>query len=72
MVDDAREFTSTLVDEVFLMKTGMIFLKGAAHISDEELQNYESQIQFDDPVNIQYTSGTTGFPKGVTFLIITF
>lgn len=23
-------------------------------------------MQFDDPVNIQYTSGTTGFPKGVT------
>src|SRR5699024_3072522 len=22
--------------------------------------------QFDDPINIQYTSGTTGFPKGVT------
>ncbi|RYY17072.1 MAG: AMP-binding protein [Alphaproteobacteria bacterium] len=24
------------------------------------------QIQFDDPVNIQFTSGTTGVPKGVT------
>ncbi len=66
MVDDAREFTSTLVDEVFFDKNWDDFLKGAAHISDEELQNYESQIQFDDPVNIQYTSGTTGFPKGVT------
>lgn len=66
MVDDAREFTSTLVDEVFFDENWDDFLKGAAHISDEELQNYESQIQFDDPVNIQYTSGTTGFPKGVT------
>lgn len=66
MVEDAREFTSTLVDEVFFDENWDDFLKGAAHISDEELQNYESQIQFDDPVNIQYTSGTTGFPKGVT------
>ncbi len=66
MVDDAREFTSTLVDEVFFDENWDDFLKGATHISDEELQNYENQIQFDDPVNIQYTSGTTGFPKGVT------
>lgn len=66
MVDDAREFTSTLVDEVFFDENWDDFLKGATHISDEELQNYETQIQFDDPVNIQYTSGTTGFPKGVT------
>ncbi|CAF1454672.1 unnamed protein product, partial [Didymodactylos carnosus] len=35
-------------------------------VSDEELDQIESHLQFDDPVNIQYTSGTTGYPKGVT------
>jgi fatty-acyl-CoA synthase len=26
----------------------------------------EAQLAFDEPINIQYTSGTTGFPKGAT------
>lgn len=30
------------------------------------LKERRARVQFDDPVNIQYTSGTTGFPKGVT------
>ncbi|GBN89856.1 Acyl-CoA synthetase family member 2, mitochondrial [Araneus ventricosus] len=33
--------------------------------SDRTLSEIEKCIQFDDPVNIQYTSGTTGLPKGV-------
>jgi fatty-acyl-CoA synthase len=34
--------------------------------SEQELSSLEASLQFDDPINIQYTSGTTGFPKGAT------
>lgn len=36
------------------------------HVSDTSLCERQETLQFDDPVNIQYTSGTTGFPKGAT------
>jgi fatty-acyl-CoA synthase len=38
----------------------------ARHVSEESLAQREAELQFDDPINIQYTSGTTGFPKGAT------
>ena len=38
----------------------------ARHVSAEVLATREAQLQFDDPINMQYTSGTTGFPKGAT------
>lgn len=66
MVDDAREFTSTLNEEIFFDDNWDEFLSSSENISNEELQIFEEKVQFDDPVNIQYTSGTTCFPKGVT------
>ncbi|QBQ54143.1 AMP-binding protein [Nitrosococcus wardiae] len=40
-------------------------LQAAEHISPEELDKMTASLDRDDPVNIQYTSGTTGFPKAV-------
>jgi fatty-acyl-CoA synthase len=41
-------------------------LERASGASEGDLAARESRLQFDDPINIQYTSGTTGFPKGAT------
>jgi fatty-acyl-CoA synthase len=38
----------------------------AVRLSEDELTALEREQQFDDPINIQFTSGTTGFPKGAT------
>lgn len=32
----------------------------------DELRRLMAELDFDEPINIQYTSGTTGFPKGAT------
>ena len=42
------------------------FLADGAQTDDETLTACEAALQFDDAINIQYTSGTTGRPKGAT------
>lgn len=41
-------------------------LEKGNHISETQFQEAIQKTDFDQPINIQYTSGTTGFPKGVT------
>jgi len=42
------------------------FLDSAAQSTEAELAQRQAEQDFDDAINIQYTSGTTGFPKGAT------
>jgi len=41
-------------------------IAAGAAVAAERLAEREATLAFDDPINIQYTSGTTGFPKGAT------
>lgn len=41
------------------------FLAHADGITDDDLKKRQQSMAPDDVINIQYTSGTTGFPKGV-------
>ncbi len=41
-------------------------LAKAPAVAAEEVAAIQDGLDFDDPINIQYTSGTTGFPKGAT------
>ncbi len=42
------------------------FLKQAPNIPQEALEKCQKSLSADEAINIQYTSGTTGFPKGAT------
>ena len=41
------------------------FLANGTEIPDKQLEQRKQSLTYDDVINIQYTSGTTGFPKGV-------
>ncbi|MCA1737880.1 MAG: AMP-binding protein, partial [Actinobacteria bacterium] len=41
------------------------FIEEAEKISEEELRERQDSLSADEVINMQYTSGTTGFPKGV-------
>jgi fatty-acyl-CoA synthase len=41
------------------------FVERGREVSDEELRDRQAALDAEDVINMQYTSGTTGFPKGV-------
>ncbi|MBO0684988.1 MAG: AMP-binding protein [Candidatus Dormibacteraeota bacterium] len=66
MLAEVRDRCPNLRQDLVLETGWQGLLEEAAAVSPEELAARESELQFDDPINIQYTSGTTGFPKGAT------
>ena len=65
MVGEVRGDLPGLEDVIFISTEGWDKLLAAGDEPDA-LAAREATLAFDDPINIQYTSGTTGFPKGAT------
>ncbi|MCL7987229.1 AMP-binding protein [Sphingobacterium sp. lm-10] len=55
-----------VIKAIFFDKDWDEFIQSGHGISEAALGAAERNLHFDDAINIQYTSGTTGFPKGVT------
>ncbi len=66
MLNNVKHNTPTVEHIVIFEEDWTNFLEKSEEISTSEIHQIEQSVQFDDAVNIQYTSGTTGFPKGVT------
>lgn len=66
MVEQVRGNCPDLHQTLILEEDWAELLSQAEGISESDLAEREASLQFDDPINIQYTSGTTGFPKGAT------
>src|SRR6266849_6833823 len=66
MLDEVRGRCPDLRQSIVLDDGWDALLDAGQSVSPSELEAREASLQFDDPINIQYTSGTTGFPKGAT------
>ena len=67
MLDEVRDRCETLRRTVVLgSRDWDDLLVGRRRVPAEELARVQGSLSPGDPINIQYTSGTTGFPKGAT------
>jgi fatty-acyl-CoA synthase len=65
MVDQVRPNLPALERAIFFETSDWEEISSGPAAADE-LHAIGRRLDFDDPINIQYTSGTTGFPKGAT------
>ena len=67
IVGSVREECAGL-DEVVVIGTDSweALLRSGEEVAASDVAERAAMLAFDDPINIQYTSGTTGFPKGAT------
>ncbi|MFF7235123.1 AMP-binding protein [Streptomyces collinus] len=67
MVEEVRGRCPRLAETVYIGDPGWeAFAARGTEDRRDELEAREASLSCDDPINIQYTSGTTGFPKGAT------
>lgn len=66
MLEEVRGRCPALRDALVLEQDWQSLLKQGDQVSEQQLAEREQDLQFDDPINIQFTSGTTGLPKGAT------
>ena len=67
MIDEVRGRLPGLREVVYIGDPSWdALLADGAGVTSEAVAQRSAQLCFDDPINIQYTSGTTGFPKGAT------
>jgi len=66
IIQEVRQSCIHLKQIVILDRDWLALIEAGKRISTAQIEEIETQLQFDDPINIQYTSGTTGFPKGAT------
>jgi fatty-acyl-CoA synthase len=66
ILDEVRGRCPSLEQVVVIDEDWDALLREASGIGEDVLAARERELSFDDPINIQYTSGTTGAPKGAT------
>jgi fatty-acyl-CoA synthase len=66
MLEEVRPGCKALEVAIVIDEEWEALSQAGRSVTDGALAEREAVLQFDDPINIQYTSGTTGFPKGAT------